>query len=87
MSHVFVSHHRLGFWIRSLKLENHNFDLMALTFDLERQTWMRFHQCQSLYQILCPYAKQFGSESPYELLELTDRWKDENTELILYLNH
>ena len=56
----------------------------SLTYDPDHQTWSRFHQGQSLYQVSCPYIKWFGSESADELTDgrterrkfyYLDRWR------------
>ena len=52
-------------------------DLVTLTYDLDYQTWPRFHQGQPSYQFLGRYAKRFSRESAHKLTDgKTERQKD-----------
>ncbi len=52
-----------------------------LTYDLDYQTWPRFHQGQPSYQFLGRYAKRFSRESAHKLTDgKTERQKDGKTE-------
>ncbi len=58
-------------------LENHVFDLVTLTYDLEYQTLPRYCPDTPLHQFSCPYVKQFGCESVHRQTDRrTDRQMD-----------
>ncbi len=68
MYHVTQSRRRQYNWLKITF-----FNLLTLTYDVDRRTCLGFYQGQSMYQLWCQYVKRVGRESANKL---TDRWRD-----------